>query len=274
MLQHRYVQNVEYVSKTSPSKKECEDACILNETLGIYGVLDGSTPMDDFIDEDGHNGAYLAANLLKNYFESLTTSSSLHQEVIRANHLLKNKMADYHIDQAQKHRLWCTCISAVQIQKNSLYYASLGDTMILTRDRAGIINVLTVNTVKNVSARARITREMERCKGQEVPDERYYQVEKNRLVYNRYMANVPNGYSVANGMEEVREFIQYGMLDTTELTHVLICSDGLFDPQGDIRQVYWEIEEKGLSTYIEEQTVNEQANGMQSDDKTAVWITF
>src|SRR5699024_3563519 len=142
------------------------------------------------------------------------------------------------------------------------------------RDTAGTINVLTTDTVKNVSARARSTREMERSEGWEIPDESYYRKEKNRLVYNRYMANVPNGYSVANGMDEVQEFIQYGILDTTELIDVLICSDGLFDPKGDIRQVYWEIEEKGLKKYIEEQTINEQVKGLRSDDKTALWITL
>lgn len=274
MHQHRYIRDIDYITKTSPGKLECEDALIINEQLGIYGVLDGSTPMDDFTDENGHNGAYLAANLFKNYFEALAESSGLHQEIIQANHLLKNKMKDYHIDQTQKHRLWCTCVSAVQVQKNTLCYASLGDTMILTRDKIGEINVLTVNTVKNVSARARIKRERNRCKGDAVPEESYYRKEKHRLVYNRYMANIPNGYSVANGMEEVQEFIQYGMFDMTDLTHVLICSDGLFDPKGDIRQVYWEIEKKGLGAYIENQTNHEQAHGIHSDDKTAVWITL
>lgn len=268
------VKKVEYVTKTSPAKVECEDAYIINESLDLYGVLDGSTPMNDFKDEAGHNGAYLAAHLFKDYFESLKATAGIQKEVLQANKLLKKAMENDHVDQTEKHRLWCTCVSVVQVKENILTYASLGDTMILTCDKHGNVNVLTVDTVKNVSARAKITREMDRNKGKDIPEESYFEDQKNRNIYQRKMANVPNGYSVANGMPEVEYYLQYGALNTKNLSHVLIMSDGMFDPKGDLREVYWEIEENGLESYVKKRSAMEEERNIHSDDKTAILLHF
>ena len=271
---HSSLKKVEYITKTSPAKQECEDAYIINDNLDIYGVLDGATPMDNFKNEKGHNGAYLAANLFKSYFESLKKTTGLRNEILHANKLLKNAMESYGVDQTKKHYLWCTCISAVQVKEESLTYASLGDTMILTCDKYENVNVLTVDTVKNISSRARIIREMDRFNGLNVQGERYFKDKQNRVIYNRKMANAPNGYSVANGMEEVEAYIQYGMLDTKGLNHVLLLSDGLFDPKGDLRKVYWEIAENGLEEYVNKLSSWEQDEKCDSDDKTAVLLYF
>lgn len=267
-------KKIESISKTSPLKTECEDAYFTNEELGIYGVLDGSTPMDHFKDEDGHNGAYLAAHLFKTHFESLQTSACLHNEVVHANQKLNKEMETYNVDLSKKHHLWCTCVSAVQVEGDTLTYASLGDTMIITCDRQGRVNVLTVDTVKNISYRARIKREIDRQNGLDIPDESYFKEQQNDVVYNRSMANIPNGYSVANGMEEAEQYIQYGMLETKDLTHVLVLSDGLFDPKGNLIDVYHKIMENGLEAYAEQLTALEQEHNSYSDDKTALLLYF
>lgn len=268
------VKKIETVMKTSPVKKESEDACIINDELGIYGVLDGSTPMVNFKDENGHNGAYLAANLFKTYFESLQIANFLHKEVAHANRLLKREMEAYNVDLSKKHHLWCTCVSVVQVKDDILSYASLGDTMIVVCDRYGQVNVLTVDTVKNISYRAKIKREIDRLKGFDVPPEEYFKHQQNDVIYNRSLANTPNGYSVANGMDEAEAYIQYGQLETKNLEHVLIMSDGLFDPKGSLNDVYREIVEVGLEIYVEKMMAREQKQGKYSDDKTAVLLYF
>src|SRR5699024_7965989 len=137
-----------------------------------------------------------------------------------------------------KSQLWSSCVSAIQIKNNSLIYTSMGDTMSLTCDNSNHINVLTVDSVKNISARAKLTRTINRYKGIDVSDEKHFLNQKNKIAYHRQMANTPNGYSVANGMEEAKDHMQYGMVDLDNLKHVLITSDGLFDPQNNIRDVY------------------------------------
>ncbi|MEW9677418.1 protein phosphatase 2C domain-containing protein [Lentibacillus sp. L22] len=271
---HANIRKVAYFITTSPAKKECEDALMINDSLGIYGVLDGATPIDDFKDENGHNGAYLAANLFKNHIESLKGVTLLPHEILQANQLLNRTMESYGINQSEKDKLWCTCVSAVQIKEGNLLYASLGDTMILTCDTNGNVNVLTVDTVKNISARAQLKRHMDRYHDTDIPKEDYFKDKRNRISYHRYMANKPNGYSVANGMKEVKNYIQYGMLDIRNLKHVLIMSDGLFDPKGDLRHVYWEIAAHGLEAYVSKLSADERDKKIYSDDKAAVLLSF
>lgn len=268
------LKKVQFIKGKSPSKQESEDALLMNDNLGIYGVMDGSTPVDSFKDEDGHNGAYLAANLFKHYLESLEKVDYLHHEVLQANQLLKHKMNRNDIDTANKSKLWCTCISAVQIKDDMLIYASLGDTMILTSDKRGHVNVLTVDSVKNISARARLTRDIDRYNGIDIPDEAHFQEQRNKVAYHRKMANTPNGYSIANGMEDTEQYIQYGMLNINDLKHVLLMSDGLFDPKGDLRSVYWEIKVHGLEGYAQKLSAYERDHSIHADDKTAVLLTF
>ncbi|MDY0393690.1 PP2C family serine/threonine-protein phosphatase [Virgibacillus halophilus] len=260
--------------KKSPCKRECEDSFVINDHLGIYGVMDGATPVDHFKDEAGHNGAYLAANIFKNYFESLQAASHLHHEVLQANRLLKQAMESHGVDQAVKPSLWSTCVSVVRITDNMLKYASLGDTMILICNNQDEINVLTVNTVKNISVRARMNRELARDNGKEIPKETYFNNERNKISYHREMANMPNGYAVANGMDEVKYYIQHGMLPVKDLKQALIMSDGLFDAKDDLREVYWEIHNNGLENFVQKLSLKEEQSNSHSDDKTAVLLTF
>ncbi|MDY0393648.1 hypothetical protein RWE15_03320 [Virgibacillus halophilus] len=155
-----------------------------------------------------------------------------------------------------------------------LVYASLGDTMIIACDDQGQYNVLTINTVKNINCRADFNRKINRYKGENIPDETFFTNKQNKIRYNRFMANKPNGYSVANGMEEVKNTIQYGMLDTKNLKYVLIMSDGLFDLEEDIKTLFHEVINKGLAAYVEQLTAWEQEQGLSSDDKTAVLLHF
>lgn len=268
------LKNIQFITMKNPRKKESEDSFFINDDLGIYGVMDGATPIDDFIDKDGHNGAYLASNLFKNYFESLIDIEYLHEEVLRANQLLRNTMKDYKINQKDKTKLWCSCISAVQLKNNALLYASIGDTMIIIVDNNDEINVLTRDSVKNINMRSQLQRNIERNQNMDIPEESYFQNKRNKIAYNRKMANKPNGYAVANGMKEVEDYIQYGMLDTKDLNQVLIMSDGLFGTKKNLISVYHEVKKVGLETYIQELTDYEENNNKSSDDKTAILLTF
>ncbi|MBY7144482.1 protein phosphatase 2C family protein [Virgibacillus sp. NKC19-3] len=267
-------EDIQFIMEKSFNKEESEDAYFINDSLGIYGVMDGSTPIDKFKDEYGHNGAYLAANIFKNYFESLNQIQYIHYEILQANQLLKQEMILNNIDLYDKSQLWCTCVSAVQIKEDKLIYASLGDTMILARDNKDNVNVLTVNTVKNISFRTKMRREMSRHKCNDIQHERFFQNNYNKIADQRKMANIPNGYSVANGMEEAKHYIQYGMLHVRDLKQILIMSDGLFDPKGDLISVFWKINELGLEDYVKKMNHSERDNRSSSDDKTAILLTF
>lgn len=271
---NNYPEKIQFIEKKSSLKKEKEDALSINNKLRIYSVMDGSTPIDSFKDEYGYNSAYLAANLIKDYFDSLTTSTYLPLEVLNANKLLKKQMEENKINLNNKTELWSTCISSVQIEKDNLIYASLGDTMILIWNYQGEINELTVNTVKNISMRGLLSREIKRYNGMEIPNEEYFKKEKNKIAYHRQLANTPNGYSIANGMSEAKYYIQAGMVDIKNIKHVLIMSDGLFDSKSDLRIIFRKIVEEGLENYVEELIYYEKKYEKIPDDKTAILLTF
>ncbi|WP_274364131.1 protein phosphatase 2C domain-containing protein [Paenibacillus thermotolerans] len=261
-------------SLASPLKRECEDAYFVNAEAGIYGVLDGVTPLHDFKDESGHNGAFLASNLFKAYFERLNRVDTLSDGIVQANRLLRNKMIEYRVDFSVKHELWSTCIAAVHIRSDTVSYAQLGDCMALARFADGTVRVLTENRVEGVSERARAKRERERNNGVELPDESFYDAPRNRWIYQRWMANTPDGYGVANGTDEVQEYIQSGSLQTSGLTHLLLMSDGMFFPGKSLETAFEMLLTSGFESYAEQVKQAEQASGLQPDDRTAILLEF
>src|SRR5699024_628816 len=110
------VNKVQSIKEKSPSKIESEAALLIKDALGIYGVMDGATPIECVKDENGHNSAYLAANLIKSYLESLEEISYLPDEVLKVNSLIKHEMKANGINLTDKSQLWSSCVSAIQIK--------------------------------------------------------------------------------------------------------------------------------------------------------------
>ncbi|MGE7850375.1 protein phosphatase 2C domain-containing protein [Bacillus paramycoides] len=260
--------------KKSPLKHECEDSFFCNEDNIVYGVCDGATPLVPFCDEEGHNGAYIASHLFASYFTSLRENISLQVAVAKANELLQNKMLEYKVDTGKKDHLWCTCIAAVRVDGKKLEYVQLGDCMIVTIHQDGTMQVLTKDTVKGISKRAKKKREEDRKKGLFVPEEHVFQDVREQLKYNRYLANMPNGYSVANGMKEAMTYLQHGELHVADVSGIFICSDGLFHSDWSLEQTVAYIRKNSIKEYVAIIEELEGENRIRPDDKTVIIIDF
>ncbi|MBD2862043.1 PP2C family serine/threonine-protein phosphatase [Paenibacillus oceani] len=263
-----------HYSKPSPQKREGEDALILNPSCGIYGVLDGVTPMASFTDENGHNGAYLAANLFKAALEREHIEGSLTEAIAEANRELNRKMVSYGVDIRIKHELWSTCLSVAQVMGEGIRYAQLGDSMAVARYADGSVKVLTENRVNGISARAKAKRERDRQNGLHVEEESFFAELNNRMAYHRGMANTPEGYGVANGMTEAADYIQTGLVPAEGLTHLLLISDGMFHPDYSLDKTMELLLELGFDRYVEQVEAAEQAKQMRPDDRSAVLFRF
>ena len=266
---------LEYINMKSPLKRETEDAYVINKVRNIYGVFDGATPLTSFKDEALHNGAYLAANLFRAYFEQLGGTAgeiSLVEAVIQANGLLRRKMEFHQVDLGNRHHLWSTCAALVEIKENSIEYAQLGDCMVIAGYKDGKIAVLTKDTVRDISGRAREKRNRDRQIGLDVPGEETFNHPQNSLIYNRSMANTPEGYSVANGMPEVKDYIQYGIIERFNLGYLLIITDGLFYSGRSLEFTFSRVKEIGLQQYAKELLKLEHENGLKIDDKTGIFL--
>jgi serine/threonine protein phosphatase PrpC len=267
---------VESFFSVAPHKSVSEDSIVFNEKLNVYGVFDGATPITSFKDENGMNGAYLASSLFKDYFSGLYHSNlSLVKGIATANRMLRNKMEKYNVNQEKYEHLWSTCAAIIKFEKDGkISYAQLGDCMILAEDQKGMIKALTKDTVKNISQRAKEWREEQRKQGVNIPDEEFYQDSTEQLIFNRSLANKPNGYTVANGKEEVIHFIQYGQVNISEVKTLLLITDGLFHPNYSMEETFKKIHKSGLYLYALELEQFEKLNNLRSDDKTGIMIRF
>lgn len=255
-------------------KKESEDAWVINEDAGVYAVLDGATPLTPFEDPDGHNGAYLAAHIFKNHLDGLTSEDGLENAVQSANQFLYQQMKIYGVDVSKGYERWTTCVAAVKVEGDFFEFIHLGDTMIIAAYHDGEVEVLTEDTVKGISQRAEKKRLDDRNAGGDVPEESYFDNKWERLRYNRTMANLDEGYTVADGLEHTLDGIQKGSVSLKKVKNVLILSDGLFHRELSLPEVFKRIERIGLAAYIDELTQDLEEHQKPIDDRTAVWLDF
>lgn len=115
-------------------------------------------------------------------------------------------------------------------------------------------------------------REEDREKGLPIPEEHVFQDVREQLKYNRYLANMSNGYSVANGMKEAMDYLQYGELQVAEVSGVFICSDGLFHPEWSLEQTVAYIRKNSIKEYVAIIERLEGENRIRPDDKTVIMI--
>ncbi|GAA3406452.1 PP2C family serine/threonine-protein phosphatase [Paenibacillus hodogayensis] len=267
--------HIQHYSKPSPQKKEGEDAIVLNDAGRLYGVMDGVTPISDYRDAEGHNGANLASNLLRAYFARLDGSGDLVEAVKEANRELRQAMVAGGIDVAAKHELWASCLAVAVVSEDNVRYAQLGDCMAVARYTDGRFAVLTNNRVTGVSARAKLKRERDRQAGKPIEDEAAFAELYKVLVYNRsQMANTAEGYGVANGTEEAGDHIQSGVVPLAGLSHLLLVSDGMFHPGLPLEQTMELVLKEGFERYVERVETAERERRMNPDDRSAILLSW
>lgn len=264
-----------------------EDAVVINEELGIYGVLDGSTSLVPFETNDGKTGGFVASRLVKNEIESLQEPGSLLSVLDKANQHLCDEMKNYGIEMDQKEQLWCTAASLVQVTEHHLYYAQTGDTMMIAIYEDEIC-VLTRPQIEHVDRIALEKWNKLIHSGVHSQKELFSEI-RGQLRENRYLANTPNGYGVLNGEANAVDFVEYGRVNRQGLQHFLLFSDGLFFPKRlvPVGVHYWtfmanQILQKGLKGYIDDLVALEEEDPdcvqyprfKKSDDKTGMMITF
>ena len=263
---------VESFQRKSPSKEECEDAYALNTDAQVYGVLDGATPLVSFKDDEGHNGAFLAANLFKEHLEHMTKRDSLNRCLAIANEALYHKMIARGVEIQKGYERWTTCVAAIKIVGSKMFFAQLGDCMILASYFDGSKRVLTKDTVKGISERAKKKRAALRKQGMDVPTESVFSDHFETLRFNRSLANIEGGYTVADGMPDAMKALQSGSLSLDDVQEILIISDGLFHRKLSLIQVFEQIQANGLRAYVDELTRDLERQGEHVDDRTAIRI--
>lgn len=262
---------IEKVYLKSDKKTVCEDYFVLDEPKGLFAVLDGATPLSDFVNEQGVNGAVLASRIVGEAIHN-AEDENIQALMSNANELLLEEMKKYKIDLFKKHELWSTCLAMIKMNGQQIDFGQIGDSMIFAVTKSGNLEVLSKDTVAGISERAKKRREEERRKGRNLPDEAYFQNKRNSLIYNRSLANKPNGYGVLNGDSAAEGYFHIGSIKTENYRGLLLISDGLFPKDLNWDNMINTIWKDGLQKYALDLVECEKSTNSYQDDKTGIFI--
>lgn len=261
-----------------------EDALVINERAATYGVLDGVSSIVPYLSDKKETGGYIAAQAVKNYFESLDRVEQLTEHVAAANQKLRELMLQANINMKKKDGLWGTALALVRIQEDRVEFIQTGDCMILAVYQDGEVRPLTWRQVAHLESPAIAKWEEGVNKGLSNQKDLHGTV-IDIIRENRFQSNTNGGYGVLNGEAHAVDFLEYGKINRSRLKDVILLSDGLFWPSKDvpIDRSYWDytaqrILEKGVEQYAHELLEIEEADPeclrharfKKSDDKTGM----
>ena len=211
------------------------DDLILNHDAKIYGLVSANPSSYEYRDEKGKLGSHLAVQQYKHYLESLKMMMNLSSELNQANRKVYSLMMAKGTTMKEKHYHWQTSFGFFTIKNGKLHYAQIGDVDMFYKSRSGEIKRLGINSLKDIE---------KRCKT------RYLNVNEENI---RRMANVQNGYGIANGSFECKNYIKSGTVDVNGLDSLLMINKGMIPEKGEWEGMIRDIDGNGLVAYVQNQ---------------------
>lgn len=208
---------------------------VLLEEGDILGVFDGATSLDKRRFHEGQTGGLLAARTAAQSFQD--HRSPLDQLAEEANQNIQNAQLDKSIGLDERHKLWSTSFAVVHLDGNRLEYCQTGDALILFIFQDGSYKVLTPDID--------IDRETLHLwkKTPVAPDSLIQEVLAEQIHKVRLEMNI--SYGVLNGEPEALEFIRHGYEDLTDISDILLFTDGLQLPREN------PLEEQNWQSFVE-----------------------
>jgi serine/threonine protein phosphatase PrpC len=191
----------------------------------IFGVFDGATSLDWYIDSDGKTGGLLASSIAKEVFGE--NKKLLRNLAINANNAIKDKMISRGIDVSNRMNLWSTSAAVVRINDNLIEWLQLGDSLILV--------------IYNDDSYKLIVEDYDHDKETLIMWKELWQkkVENIRKKLNDQILKIRTGmnidYGILNGEDKMLNFVNEGSLTWKNVKYILLFTDGLFIPKEDPR---------------------------------------
>ena len=194
---------------------------VLLEEGDLLGVFDGATSLDKRRFQDNLTGGLLAARTAASCFQG--NRCSLDQLAAEANRSIQKAQLQESISLDERHKLWSTSFAVVHLDGNRLEYCQSGDALILF--------ILKDGNYKEVTPDIDIDRDtLQLWKEMQVaPDARIHEVLAEQIHKIRLEMNI--SYGVLNGEPEALDFIRHGYEDLTEVSDILLFTDGLHLPR-------------------------------------------
>lgn len=269
-----------------------EDSIIVNDTIHLYGVIDGATSLEPYRGLGGETGGYLAAQVIAKIVTNMSQDNigqklSPQNMLLQANLRLRSEMLKAGVDVNRKEQLWSACALLVRVNDTYVEFAHAGDCMLIAMYEDGAIRLVTRDQLEVVDRPTRQLWAEGVASGLTSHDE-LWQLLKPQIHAGRALMNTVNGYSVLNGEPELADHMEYGRISRAQLTSLILFSDGLIDPQREhsleqeLKQIVLRIKSMGLENYIQWLIQVEESDPAclkfprvkKSDDKTAIYLEF
>lgn len=196
-----------------------EDALL--EQGNVFGVFDGATSLDGRRFQDGLTGGMLAATTAARSFQENDCALDLLAE--KANQRIRELQLDGGACLPERHKLWSTSCAVVRLAGNRLEYCQTGDALILLILQDGTYRFVTPD-VDIDRQTLHIWKEMQVEPGMRIQEVLADQIRNVRLEMNI-------SYGVLNGEPEALDFIRHGYEELTNVSEILLFTDGLQFPR-------------------------------------------
>lgn len=208
---------------------------VLLEEDNLLGVFDGATSLDKRRFQGGLTGGLLAARTAAQSFRN--KRRSLDQLAEEANRGIQNAQLHASIGLVERHKLWSTSLAVVHLDGNRLEYCQTGDALIVCILKDGGYKMLTPD-IDIDRETLQLWKEM-----QLPPDALIHEVLAEQISKIRLEMNI--SYGVLNGEPAAMDFIRHGYEDLTEVSDILLFTDGLQLPREN------PLEEHDWQTFVE-----------------------
>ncbi len=194
---------------------------VLLEAGDLFGVFDGATSLDKRRFDDGLTGGLLAARTAALAFQQ--DRSSLTRLAERANTSIRDALLSQQVAMDERHRLWSTSMAVIRLERGRLEYCQTGDALILFIHNDGSYRIITpdIDIDRETLSLWQDSGDVSSASIQEVLAE---QIQRVRLQMNI-------SYGVLNGEPEALNFLRHGHEDLTNVSDILLFTDGLFLPR-------------------------------------------
>ncbi len=208
---------------------------VLLEEGDLLGVFDGATSLDKRRFKKGLTGGLLAARTAAQSFQG--NRCPLDQLAKEANRSIQTAQSNESIGLDERHKLWSTSLAVVHLAGNRLEYCQTGDALILFIFKDGSYKMITPDIDIDRDT-LQLWKEM-----QVSPDALIHEVLAEQIQKVRLEMNI--SYGVLNGEPEALEFIRHGYEDLTDVSDILLFTDGLQLPREN------PLEEQDWQSFVE-----------------------
>lgn len=199
-----------------------EDTLLIGKD--IFGVFDGATSLNKYVDESGNTGGYLASSIARDTFSQ--DDAPLRELALQANTKIREAMLSIGLDTSDKCNLWCTNAAVVRFSEGYFEWLQIQDSDILVIYLDGSYKLLGTNF--NHDKETLIL--WKKLADEKVEDIRSHL--QDQIIKVRRTQNV--SYGVMNGEEAMESWLNEGKELLENVAHIILFTDGLLIPKKDI----------------------------------------